>query len=102
MFVAMNRFRIAKGREADFEEVWRKRDSYLAGVPGFRSFALLRGPEADDYTLYASHSIWESRVAFDAWTHSENFRRAHAQAGAPKGIYLGHPMLETFEAVLQS
>jgi heme-degrading monooxygenase HmoA len=100
MFVAMNRFRIAKGRERDFEEVWRTRDSHLAGVPGFRSFALMRGPEGEDHTLYASHSVWDSRAAFDAWTHSEAFRRAHAQAGTTKGIYLGHPVLETFEAVV--
>ena len=50
--------------------------------------------------LYASHSVWESRHAFEAWTESDNFRRAHAQASAPKGTYLGHPELETFDAVL--
>ncbi len=100
MFIAMNRFKIARGFEAGFEEVWRRRDSYLSEVPGFKSFALLKGPEMDDHVLYASHSIWESRAAFDAWTESENFRRAHAQASAPKGTYLGHPQLELFEAVL--
>ena len=36
MFIAMNRFRIAAGREADFIEVWRQRDSRLAEVPGSR------------------------------------------------------------------
>ena len=100
MFVAMNRFRIAKGRENDFEEVWRKRDSHLAGVPGFRAFALMRGPEYEDHTLYASHSTWDSRAAFEAWTRSEAFRRAHGGAGATMGIYLGHPVLETFEAIV--
>ena len=29
MFLAMNRFKIAKGFEAGFEKVWRERDSYL-------------------------------------------------------------------------
>ncbi len=101
MFIAMNRFRIARGFEDGFEKVWRERESHLRGVPGFKSFALLRGPERDDHTLYASHSTWESRAAFEAWTESDAFRRAHAQASAPKGTYLGHPELETFEAVLQ-
>ena len=100
MFIAMNRFRIALGREADFEDLWRKRDSHLAGVPGFREFQLLRGPKDDDSTLYASHSVWESREAFEAWTDSEAFRRAHAQARAPEGTYLGHPQFEGFEVVL--
>jgi len=101
MFVAMNRFQIAKGREADFEEVWRKRESYLAGVPGFREFHLLKGPTAEDHTLYASHSIWQSRQHFEDWTRSEPFRQAHKGAGGVSGIYLGHPHLELFESVLE-
>jgi len=100
MFIAMNRFRIAKGFEAGFEKVWRERESFLDEVPGFKSFHLLKGPVREDHVLYASHSTWESRAAFIAWTESDNFRRAHAQASAPKGTYLGHPDLETFEAVL--
>lgn len=100
MFIAMNRFRIALGFEAGFEELWRQRDSYLSEVEGFVSFALLKGPQREDHVLYASHTVWESQAAFEAWTRSEHFRRAHAQRSAPKGTYLGHPDLELFEAVL--
>ena len=105
MFIAMNRFRIAPGFEVGFEKIWRERESYLSEVAGFRSFALLKGPdvsvpEGDDYALYASHSIWDSRDAFEAWTESEHFRKAHAQTSAPKGTYRGHPRLELFEQVL--
>ncbi len=100
MFIAMNRFRIARGREADFEQIWRERDSHLDGVPGFRDFHLLKGAETEECTLYASHSVWDSRQAFEEWTRSEAFRKAHAGAGGSKGIYLSHPQLELFEAVL--
>jgi len=100
MFIAMNRFRIARGFEEGFEELWRSRDSQLGGVPGFRSFQLLRGPSSESETLYASHSTWESREAFEAWTRSEAFAKAHAQARAPKGTYLSHPQFEGFEVVL--
>lgn len=100
MFLAMNRFKIHKGFEEGFETVWRDRESYLSEVPGFKQFALLRGQTNDEYTLYASHSVWESREAFDAWTQSDSFRKAHAQRSAPKGTYVGHPQLETFEQVL--
>jgi heme-degrading monooxygenase HmoA len=100
MFIAMNRFRIARGREEVFEELWRRRESQLDGVPGFREFHLLRGPADDTATLYASHSVWESRKAFEAWTESEAFRRAHAQARAPQGTYLEHPRFEGFEVIL--
>ncbi|MFP6730195.1 MAG: antibiotic biosynthesis monooxygenase [Alphaproteobacteria bacterium] len=99
MFIAMNRFRIVKGRESDFERIWAERDSHLDEVPGFMNFDLLRGPEADDHTLYASHSAWQSREAFEAWTKSEAFRKAHAGAGSAKDIYLGHPEFEGFETV---
>ena len=100
MYLAMNRFEIARGFEEGFEKLWRERDSYLHTVPGFKTFSLLKGTQTDDYTLYASHTVWESREAFEHWTQSESFKKAHAQAKAPKGTYLGHPNLELFEAVL--
>lgn len=99
MFVAMNRFRVAPGAEAEFEEVWAKRDSHLAAVPGFLGFHLLRGPARDDHVLYASHSLWRSRADFEAWTKSEAFRLAHRNAGTTKPLYLGPPEFEGFEAV---
>lgn len=100
MFIAMNRFRVAQGREAEFETVWRERDTQLDTVPGFQAFHLLRGPAAEDHTLYSSHTVWVSRAAFEDWTRSEAFRAAHRNAGSHKGLYLGHPQFEGFEAVL--
>ena len=101
MFIAMNRFRIVRGREAEFERIWSERDSHLDGVPGFREFRLLRGPEEEDHTLYASHSIWRDREAFVDWTRSEAFRKAHAGAGTARDLSLGHPHFEGFESVLE-
>ncbi len=100
MYIAMNRFQIAIGHETDFEELWRNRDSQLDGVAGFKEFRLLRGPTGDEATLYASHTVWYSKAAFAAWTDSDAFKKAHAQARAPKGTYLGHPVFEGFEVVL--
>jgi heme-degrading monooxygenase HmoA len=100
MFIAMNRFHITPGREQDFETIWQQRESHLDQVPGFQQFNLLRGPDGDDHSLYASHSVWDSRDAFEDWTRSESFRKAHANAGAAKDIYLGHPQFEGFEVVL--
>jgi heme-degrading monooxygenase HmoA len=100
MFIAMNRFRIAPGAESEFVELWKKRESYLEGVPGFKEFHLLQGPSHENYTLFASHSVWDSRQAFEDWTVSDAFRKAHAQAGVAKSIYLGPPELELFDAVI--
>ncbi|MBQ1203304.1 MAG: antibiotic biosynthesis monooxygenase [Loktanella sp.] len=99
MYLAMNRFRIVPGQEAAFEDIWRKRDSYLRDVPGFKSFTLLRGPVQDDHVLYASHSVWDSEAAFRDWTRSEAFRAAHASAGDSRALYLGPPAFEGFAEV---
>lgn len=100
MYIAMNRFKITPGRENDFEEIWRTRDTYLDKVPGFHEFHLLKGPTETDHTLYVSHSTWDSRQAFQNWTHSKQFKKAHSHAGDAKGVYLGHPCFEGFDIVL--
>lgn len=102
MFLAMNRFRIAPGHEAAFEDIWRARESRLAGVEGFSGFKLLKGPASADQTLYVSHSTWRDRAAFEAWTRSPDFRRAHAGAGDTRAMYLGPPVLELFESVVEA
>ena len=99
MYIAMNRFKVARGAEADFEQVWTSRDTHLRGVPGFVEFHLLRGPEREDHVLYSSHTIWSSQDAFRAWTNSEAFRMAHRDAGQNRPLYLGHPEFEGFEVV---
>ena len=119
LFIAMNHFDVEPAHAAEFEARWRERDTYLREVPGFVRFALLRasepGPQAATQSdggaqraegerrsqRYVSHSTWESRAAFEAWTRSEAFRRAHGQARMPAGVLRGHPRLETFEAVLE-
>lgn len=100
MFIAMNRFKIKPGCEQDFIEIWKGRDSYLHTVPGFKEFHLLQGQSNEEFTLFSSHAVWESKDAFEAWTKSEAFRKAHANAGSRKDIYMGPPQLECFESVL--
>ncbi|MEM6413820.1 MAG: antibiotic biosynthesis monooxygenase [Pseudomonadota bacterium] len=100
MFIAMNRFKIALGSEKAFEDVWASRDSHLKDVPGFEEFHLVRGPQKEDHTLYASHTVWSSETDFENWTKSEAFRAAHKNAGDNSTLYLGHPEFEGFTVVL--
>ena len=99
MFVAMNRFQIRPGQEEAFETLWRERDSHLKTMGGFKSFHLLRGSGSEESTLYISHTIWETKQAFDDWTHSEAFRMAHKNAGSNRHIYLGQPNFEGLDLV---
>ena len=100
MFIAMNRFKIVLGKEKEFEDVWKNRDTHLEGVSGFKEFHLVKGETNEENTLYASHSVWNSKDDFINWTKSEEFRLAHKNSGQHKGLYLGHPNFEGFEVVL--
>ena len=62
MFIAMNRFKIVPGKEEQFEKVWREGDTHVSGVPGFKEFHLVKGKKNDEFSLYASHSIWNLKV----------------------------------------
>lgn len=102
MFIAMNRFQVKKGSEKDFETVWATRESYLSELAGFIEFHLLRGPDAEDHTLYSTHTLWADKASFVAWTNSEQFKKSHARAtGESSGpsMYLGHPKFEGFEII---
>ena len=100
MFIAMNRFKVKLGEENYFEEIWKNRDTHLNKVPGFKKFNLIKSESNEEYTLYASHSEWESKQDFINWTKSEAFRLAHKNAGQHKNLYLGAPNFEGFEKVL--
>lgn len=96
MFVAMNNFRVVAGQEAEFERRWRERETFLESVPGIVQFSLLR---CDAPGEYISHSVWQDRAAFDAWTRSEAFIAGHRQ-GSMQGILAGHPEAKLYESVL--
>ena len=96
----MNRFKIVLGKETEFEKVWRERDTHLTDVKGFIEFHLVKGEKNEEFSLYASHSVWSSKEDFINWTKSESFRLAHKNAGEHKNLYLGAPNFEGFEVVL--
>ena len=100
MFIAMNRFKVKLGEEKNFEDIWRNRDTHLNQVPGFKKFNLIKSESNETYTLYASHSEWETKQDFINWTKSEAFRMAHKNAGEHKTVYLDHPQFEGFEVVI--
>lgn len=99
MYIAMNRFKVARGSEEQFEQIWLGRETYLDELPGFIVFHMLKGPEREDHTLYSSHTVWRSYEDFEAWTKSEQFRKVHARAPESKPLYLGHPEFEGFHVI---
>jgi heme-degrading monooxygenase HmoA len=99
MFIAMNAFKVARGKESQFEEIWKNRDTYLKDVPGIVRFALMRGDQPGEYI---SHSTWESRDAFTKWTQSEAFVAGHRGGGQSlMGVLEGPPQVRLYESVLE-
>ena len=100
MYLAMNRFAVTPENAKAFEALWLGRDTLLNEMDGFVEFHMMKGTEREDGTiLYASHTVWESEAAFRAWTRSEQFRKAHANAGGPNKLYEGHPSFEGFSPI---
>lgn len=104
MYIAMNRFTILKGCEAEFEDGWKSRQSRLKELPGFIDFQLLRCDTQDEQgaTLFASHAVWNSKEDFINWTKSEQFKDAHKNAGQRKALFVGAPKFEGFEVVVSA
>jgi len=102
MFVTMNRFTIAPEHAHEFENRFKQRAGLVDDEPGFIRNAVLRPAEgtSDQHIVM---TLWESRQAFEDWTRSESFRKAHEQAGkTPKEWFVGPSKLEIFEAVTDS
>jgi heme-degrading monooxygenase HmoA len=98
MFIAMNNFKVVSGKQEEFENIWKSRETHLQGVPGFVRFSLLRGDAEGEYI---SHSTWMNRDAFVAWTQSEAFVAGHRQGGSLMGVLEGPPAVKLYEAVIE-
>ncbi|ATX82430.1 Heme-degrading monooxygenase HmoA [Mariprofundus ferrinatatus] len=102
MFVTMNRFTIDPEHWPAFEARFRERAGLVDGEPGFIRNAVLR-PESDTTNQHVVMTMWESRSAFEAWTRSEAFRKAHEKAGqTPPAWFIAPSKLEMFESVTDS
>jgi heme-degrading monooxygenase HmoA len=101
MYIAMNRFTVTAQNAAEFEALWLGRDSYLKDAEAFVEFQMLKGPETDGVTLYASHTVWADEASFRGWTRSDAFRAAHANAGQTLKLHEGHPVFEGFSTIQQ-
>ncbi len=102
MFVTMNRFTINPDHWDDFEERFRQRAGLVDNEPGFIRNAVLR-PQENTSNQHIVMTLWESRQAFEAWTTSESFRKAHMKAGqTPKEWFIAPSKLEIFDSVTDS
>ncbi|OCG11678.1 antibiotic biosynthesis monooxygenase [Gilliamella sp. App6-5] len=103
MYIVMNRFKIKRGSEDTFIDMWRKRDSHLNEMQGFNRFYFLQGKTEENYTLFSSFTEWESKADFEDWVNSEHFKHTHRNTNNrpnSSDIYLEPAQLECFKVVL--
>ncbi len=81
MYVVMNRLTVAPEQAGRLEEGFAQSAGRMRAVPGCRDFTLLKEEGVAGDTVYVALTQWEDEAAFTAWTQSESFRRAHANAG---------------------
>jgi heme-degrading monooxygenase HmoA len=60
----------------------------------------IKGATNKEFSLYASHSEWNSEEDFWNWTKLESFRLAHKDAASHRDLYLGPPDYEGFEVII--
>jgi heme-degrading monooxygenase HmoA len=72
MFIAMNRFKVIKGEEKSFEQIWASRRARLAEMDGYIAFHLLRGRRRT--------RIWSKRPSRGAGRSGFRGSRLHPHA----------------------
>jgi heme-degrading monooxygenase HmoA len=80
MFIAMNRLSCPPKYAEHLERAF-KHAGNMQGVPGFLLFQFLKQVDQEDALTYIALTQWDDRAAYEAWTRSESFQRAHIGAG---------------------
>jgi len=111
-FVAMNRFRVKEGKEAEFEAVFENRESSLKDFEGFAGFTLLRssaiaskgggGSEAfagENGLNYSTCSIWDCKESWIKW-FKDSRKGSSSSPGGMKDLLNGPPSPVFWDGVL--
>lgn len=93
MIAITNRLPVKEGAADQIVEQFAGSRGDVQDFPGFVSMEVLR---AEDATEVLVITRWENREAFDAWVHSDSFKKAHAR-GDSAGLLSGHPQMGSYE-----
>ena len=97
MFIAMNNFKVVAGKEGDFEQVWKTRETHLRDVPGFVRFA----SKGRRRPLHLAQHMGEPGGLRRLDEKSEAFTAGHRQGGSLMGVLEGPPQVRLYDAVIE-
>jgi heme oxygenase (mycobilin-producing) len=83
-YVAISRFRVRNGMEAEVADAFRNRPHLVENASGYVRMEVLSPTEdASEFWLV---TYWSDEESFRAWHHGHLFRESHA--GIPSGLRL--------------
>src|SRR5436305_14403892 len=81
-FVALSRFTIANGMEAEVQQAFRDRPHQVDGTPGFVRMEVLVPVDApEEVWLF---TWWSDEASYRTWHRGQEYRDAHL--GIPRGL----------------
>lgn len=84
MFVAMSKFVVANGMEAEVKQAFRARPHLVDDAPGYLRMEVFSPLDAPAELWLITH--WTDEASFKAWHKSHMYHESHK--GIPKGLKL--------------
>jgi len=81
MYVVTNTLRVPAEHAEHIEKAFSGSGEHMKQTPGCLGFQLLREVKNGEEPVYIAMTTWEDEASFKAWMTSDDFRRAHANAG---------------------
>lgn len=84
VILAVSRFKVGNGMEADVRAAFLARPRLVDDAPGFLGFEVFT--DAEEPSTFYLVTRWTDRDAFERWHHSDAHRQSHG--GIPRGLKL--------------
>jgi heme-degrading monooxygenase HmoA len=92
-----NSLPVREGAADDIVDRFAESRGDVQDFPGFVSMEVLKSDGEDEVLVITR---WRDREAFEAWVHSDSFRRAHAR-GSTGGLLTGHPTMSSYDVAVE-
>jgi heme-degrading monooxygenase HmoA len=83
-FLALSKFKVRNGMEADVRDAFLRRPHLVDGAAGFVRMDVV-SPTRDEAEFWLL-TYWQDEASFREWHHSHLYRQSHA--GIPTGLKL--------------
>jgi heme-degrading monooxygenase HmoA len=92
-----NSLPVKEGAADDIVDRFAESRGDVQDFPGFVSMEVLKSDGEDEVLVITR---WRDREAFEAWVHSDSFRRAHGRGGTG-GLLTGHPTMSSYSVAVE-